>query len=199
MIRYRLYLFCFLILGCGGTEHQKPKEVIIVDTLVVDHSIDPQLNEPVIPKGAVTANFNADAVPFYAFVQKTDTLVGVTSIAFQKADVPSIAIHDAYGAKLSYLRFPEFDQDLLLITAKIKDTSFNKYYLYQYRNDSWQLVVNRFAIHKNHVTDSLQPIIVDPSNSNNMLRYYSVFDLDKKSKLGYTWRLLKESIPILKE
>lgn len=197
MIRPPQLLLFLFIFGCGGTERQKPKEEIIIDTLVVDHSLEPKISEPTIPEGAITANFNAEAIPFYAYVEKTDTLKGMTSIAFQQNQIPSIIIPDTYGANLSYLRFPEFDQDLLLITAKIRDTSFNKYYLYQYQNDTWQLVVNRFAIHKNHVTDTLQPIIVDPGNPKNMLRYYSVFDLDRESKLGYTWRLLKESIPIL--
>lgn len=197
MIRQSLFLLYFFILGCGGTEYQKPNEVTVVDTLQVQHSIDLEINEPTTPTGAITANFNEEAIPFYAYIEETDTTEAITQIAFQKTEIPNITIPDSYGASLSYLRFPEFDQDLLLVTAKIKDTSFNKYYLYQYQNNGWQLVVNRFAIHKNHVADTLTPIQVDPKNPKNMLRYYSVFDLDRESELGYTWRLLQESIPIL--
>ena len=58
------------------------------------------------------------------------------------------------------------------------------------------MVVNSFAIHKDNMSDTLVPIRVDPENPNYMLRYYSVFDLDETSDLGYTWRLLSERIPI---
>ncbi|MAP53903.1 MAG: hypothetical protein CL605_03285 [Altibacter sp.] len=187
-----------MLQGCGGSTTQGSKNIIgepepKTETEAVIEN--PVISEPILPSGAVTANFITKQTPFYAYVKGVDTSLGVTEIAFEDAAIPPIRIPETVGASLSSLRFNEFESDLLLVTAKIKDPNFNKYYLYQFQNGRWELVVNRFAIHKSHVSDTLIPITIDPANPGYMLRYYSVFDLDAKSELGYTWRLLSESVP----
>ena len=189
---------CLLFLNCG-TPPQKNKNVIGNDPIEeteVEDEVEVVPIKPVLPKGAVTANYEAGNVPFYAFVEKIDKRNGLAIISFESDKAPTIKIPKTYGANLSMLRFPEFESDLLLVTAKIKDPVFNKYYLYQLKNGQWSMVVNSFAIHKDNMSDTLVPIRVDPENPNYMLRYYSVFDLDETSDLGYTWRLLSERIPI---
>ena len=145
----------------------------------------------------MSANFKTDKIPFYGFVKKIDTRKGVTTIAFQENKAPTLVLKDTYAATISMLRFAGFDRDLLLVDTKIKDPQFHKYHLYILKNNAWLPVIKPFSIHESHVTDELQPIFVDPENANNMFRYYSVFDIDETSDLGYTWRLFNESVGII--
>lgn len=197
-MKYLVSLYVFgLLFGCGSNPKETPPKEIIKDpTPVVEVIEEPIIEEPVVPPGAVEANYIKGDVPFYAHVKYVDKKNGKTIIAFENKKLPPITISETYGATLSSLRFDEFDRDLLLITTKLKDPIFNKYFLYLYKDGQWKKVVNGFSLHKSHVTDSLVPIRVDPENPNHLFRYYSVFDLDETSELGYTWRLLSESIPI---
>jgi len=194
---FSIYLF-FLLFGCGSSTKEPKKDIINTDNNPPE-KVEPAIIEdspPTVPAGAVTANFVNNSVPFYAHVKQVDRAKGETTIDFENASIPSIIIPKTYGATLSTLRFDEFDRDLLLVTSRLKDPQFNKYYLFIYKGNRWQKVVNGFSIHRSHVTDSLVPIQVDKENTSNMFRYYSVFDLDETSELGYTWRLFSESIPI---
>ncbi|WP_432412036.1 hypothetical protein [Rasiella sp. SM2506] len=192
-----------LIIGCGAPPQKKSKNIIgpNTDETTIPVNIPkenlPILEEPKLPKGAVTANFLSNRKPFFAAVDNVDKRNGKTTINFEDAVAPNIVIPGAYGATLTTLRFVEFDRDLLLVKAKLKDPVFTKHYLYILRNNQWKLVVNGFSIHQDNNPESLEVITVDPENSKNMKRYYSVFDLDQTSSLGYTWRLLTESVPIL--
>jgi|GEM_PF-827281 len=192
-----------LVLSCVSPPKNKNKTIIgppVEDTTVpvnIPKEDLPILEEPKLPKGAVSANFLSKKKPFYAVVKNVDKRNGRTTIAFENGTAPNIVIPDTYGAVLTTLRFDEFDRDLLLVKAKLKNPVFTKHFLYVLRDNRWKLVVNGFSIHQNNNSKNLEPIVVDPENSDNMKRYYSVFDLDKNSSKGYTWRLLSESIPIL--
>ncbi len=200
----RLYiagLATVLFLSCGTTPQKKTDTIVIgKDSSSTNEAktepVEEVIVKPKLPKGAVTANYLNGVKAFYGYVKHVNTQKGITTIAFEEGAAPNIVLPEIYGAKLSYKRFPEFDRDLLLVTAKLKDPNFNKYFLYVLRNGSWKRVVNGWAIHKSNKPESLKPIIVDPKNPNKMKRYYSVFDLDETSELGYTWRLLSESIAI---
>lgn len=192
-----------LVLSCVSPPKEKNKTIIgppVEDTTVpvnIPKEDLPIITEPKLPKGAVTANFLSETKPFYAVVKNVDKRNGRTTIAFEDSAAPKIVIPDTYGAELTTLRFDEFDRDLLLVKAKLKDPVFTKHYLYVLRNNQWKLVVNGFSIHKDNNSKNLKPIAIDPENTKNMKRYYSVFDLDQNSSKGYTWRLLSESVPIL--
>ena len=198
-MKFTTILFISAMVGCGTPPANKNKTVIGTpeNRVNIPKEEIPTVVEPRLPSGAIRANFLADNTPFYAAVDKVDKRNGITTIRFEKPGVPKIMIQEAYGAKLTSLRFDEFDRDLLLVTTKLKDPVFNKYYLYVYRNNQWKLVVNGFAIHRDNNPDSLEPIVVDPEQPTHMMRYYSVFDLDENTSAGYTWRLLTESVPIL--
>lgn len=190
-------MLLFLLSSCG-TPTRKSNSVVInsdTSTVIQDPPID-TIIEPVIPEDAVTANYRTGTPAFYGYVNNVNTVKANTTISFENDYAPSLEIEESYGAELASLRFPEFDSDLLLVTSVIKDPNFNKYYLYVLKNKKWLQVVNGWAIHKDNKPDTLQPISVDPKNPDRMHRYYSVFDLDKESELGYTWRLLSERIPI---
>ena len=101
------------------------------------------------------------------------------------------------GGTVSSVSLEGFDRDLLLVTSKLKDPNFNKYFIFVLRNNAWKPVVNGFAIHKSNLNQISQPLQINPDRPKEILRYYSVFDLDKTSPLGYTWRLLRESVTIL--
>ncbi|MBT8261608.1 MAG: hypothetical protein KJO05_02220 [Bacteroidia bacterium] len=190
-------ILVFLLLNCG-TPPQKSTTVIINSdtTTVVPNTNKEIIIEPAIPEDAVTANYMAGIPAFYGYVNNVNTVDASTLIKFENDYAPSLEIEESYGAEIMSLRFPEFDSDLLLVTSVIKDPNFNKYYLYLLKNNEWVQVVNGWAIHKENKPDTLQPISVDPTNPSRMHRYYSVFDLDKESELGYTWRLLSERISI---
>ena len=190
-MRYITICFGLFLISCGspakkeknpiGNEPSKKENIPI---------------EPVIPDGAITADFNGNHTPFYSYVQKVDSNKAITTIAFENNRYPIIKIPKSYGAILDSIKMKGIDRDLLLATVTLKDTSFNKYFLYKLQNDNWKSVVNGFAIHKKNQPDTLRPITIDPKDSTKVIRYYSVFDLDTTSETGYTWKLLKESIPI---
>lgn len=189
----------FVLINCGTPQKKRPSssetnnEKVIISS---EPKTEKPEEKPALPNGAVTAHFTSGTLPYYGYVQKVDKRKGETTIAFENNKAPLLKIPKTYGAKLEVLTFPEFKSDLLLVTAQLKDPIFNKYFLYVLKNGGWQPVVNGFALHKSHVNDTLVPITVDPEKPDHMFRYYSVFDLDEESELGYTWRLFNESIPI---
>jgi hypothetical protein len=186
-------------LGCGSP----PKTVITAKeesnatTIISDKVIDASeiVNEIPLPKGAVLGDYKGDALPFYAEIPKVDLKNRRTYVSFI-SDCPQIVIPETVGGTVSSLSLEGFDRDLLLVTAKLKDPNFNKYFLYILRNNEWKPVINGFAIHKSNLNQISQPLQINPDKPNEIVRYYSVFDLDKDSPLGYTWRLLHESIAV---
>ena len=189
-MKHTLYFIFVFLLSCG-TPKKKEKNII-----GDPKPVKTEITKPEIPEGAVTADFNGNKTPFYGFVKKVDLQKGITTIAFEGNQYPAIEIPKSYGAVLDTLKIKGIDKDLLLATVKLKDTSFNKYYLYKLQNKGWKPVVNGFAIHKSNRPDTLRPIAIDLKDSTKVIRYYSVFDLDKSSESGYTWKLLQETIPM---
>jgi len=185
-----LFFFYVFLIGCGTPK--KKENNIIGDP----KPVNTETSKSEIPEGAITADFNGDKSPFYGFVQKVDLQRGITTVGFERKQYPVIEIPKSYGATLDTLKMKGMDRDVLLATVKLKDTNFNKYFLYKLQNNQWKSVVNGFAIHKANRPDTLQPIVVDPKDSTKVIRYYSVFDMDKNSETGYKWKLLQETIPI---
>ena len=203
MIKFLVPIPLLWFLGCGSP----PKTVTTKDesnstTVISDEALetsDPDIKiitEMPPPTGAVLGNYNGDAIPFYAEISKVDTKNQTTYVSFNNDNCPQIVIPETVGGSVSNLCLEGFDRDLLLVTANLKDPNFNKYFLYVLRNNQWKLVVNGFAIHKSNLDQISQPLQIDPDKPKEIFRYYSIFDLDKESPLGYTWRLLNESIAI---
>ena len=180
-----------MVFACGRPPQKLQKRDIGHEVEVIREEM-----EPVIPESAVTADFGGGPDVFYAYIKRIDPENAVTYIGFEKDRFPEVKIPKTYGAVLSSLHFEGYDGDLLLVTAKLKDTNFNKYFLYILRDSLWKPMTNGFAIHKSHLSDTLVPISPNPNKPNELLRYYSVFDLDNSNGAGYTWRLLRESVPI---
>ncbi len=201
MIKIFLFTTVLYSMSCG-TPSKTPNNVIGDDksntTTPKDINTSPDLVivEPKIPEGAVAGNFNGDFKTFYAQISHIDRRNEKTHISFEGKKYPDLIIKKTVGGTLSTLILDGFDRDLLLVTSKIKDPNFNKYYLYILRNNKWKPVVNGFAIHKSNLSEVDTPIKIDPNNPNNILRYYSVFNLEKNSPTGYSWLLQNESIPI---
>jgi hypothetical protein len=203
MTKFLVTITLLWFLGCDSptnivTAKDNLNETTIFseDSLVASDSVIKIIAENPPPPGAVFGNYNGDAFPFYARVLKEDTKNHKTYIAFNTKNCPQIVIPETVGGSLSSICLEGFDRDLLLFTAKLKDTSFNKYFLYILRNQEWKQVVNPFAIHKSNLTENLQPLQINPDETSKVLRNYSVFDLDETSPHGYTWRLLTESVVI---
>lgn len=172
----------------GETQKEIPKEETESNTIIV-------MSE--IPDGAVSGNFNLDAASFYAAVDLVDTENETTTIAFEDQSMAAITIPEAIGASLSSVRFDEFDRDILLVNSVYKDPIFRKYYLYILKGNEWQPVVDGFILHIENISGDMVPIKVDPSNSNRMIRSYSVFNMDPESETKYTWILKEETADII--
>ncbi|GER58308.1 hypothetical protein ULMA_04160 [Patiriisocius marinus] len=194
-----IVLFIFAV-GCGapskntGPIIDSKTESDVITSKNNPTSTEPTVVKPILPKGAVIGNYNGDLKPFYAHVSKIDTKKGVTTVSFESKKYPDVLIPKTYGGTVAPLILEGFDRDLLLVTAKLEDPNFNKYFLYVLRNNSWKPVMNGFAIHKSNRPETLQVIRVNPENKNELIRYYSVFDIDETNEEGYVWRLLEESI-----
>ena len=196
-----LLLISLLYIAACGSSSEKQNTVVIGDphpkTETVSEEIIAETEVlPVLPDGAVIANYKTDKIPFYGFVKNVDIRKGVTTIAFENNKAPQLILKETYGATISMLRFDEFDRDLLLVNTKINDPQFHKYHLYILKNGQWLPVVKPFALHESHKEAQQNPIFVDPKNANNMFRYYSVFDIDDTNDLDYGWRLHNESVAI---
>lgn len=190
----------FYFAACGGSS-KKTNTVIIGDsereTIVKEIEPEPKATTAALPKGAITANYKQSEAPFYGYVKNVNKQKGITTIAFENDQAPPIILNKRYGATLSLLRFDTFDSDLLLLDTKISDPQFHKYHLYILKNNTWLPVVKPFAIHESHKEAQQNPIFIDPDNSNNMFRYYSVFDIDDTNNQEYGWRLHNERVAIL--
>lgn len=183
-----------LVLVSCGTPTKQNKSIIGEEPTTTTEIIEPEIPKSSIPKDAVFGNYKGDLKPFYAMVDKVATKNGITYISFQNNKYPKISIQNTYGGTLTSLQLNGFDRDVLLFTAALKDQDFNKYFLFALREEQWKPVINGFAIHKSNRPDTLQILKTNPENPQEILRYYSVFDLDETSKEGYTWRLLQESV-----
>lgn len=191
---YFIFLI-FILVGCGNTV-EKSRNVIGEEDINVPIPSESIEKTILVPDGAISGNFIEGSKPFYAHIKKIDRRNETTVIAFEGDKYQPIIIPESVGAQLEILKLENFKQDLLLINAKLKDTNFNEYYLYQLKENEWRPVMNRFDIHKSNMSDTLVPIAMDPADSTKLVRYYSAFDLDNKSTKKFTWMLFRESIKI---
>ena len=193
-MKYFFLATCFLLVSCKEFGSDQKQEVDV--TIEEPDSLNNPEEIIKIPEGALKARFIEAQDSLFAFVKEIDPATETTLIAFENAQLPEISIPESMGAQLGILKLKNFPNDVLLINAKLKDTNFNEYYLFVWKDSLWKQPVNRFDIHKSNMSDTLIPIINNPKDSTQLLRYYSVFDLDKTSGKKYTWRLMQESIPV---
>ena len=173
-MKYLLFAIRFLILGCKKiSEKSPPSELPIQEPSTV------VIEKPDLPEGAFKADFIGNQDSLYVFVRKVDTSTGTTLIGFENEQLPEIIIPESIGAQLHILKLKNFQNDVFV-----------------WKDSLWKQPVNRFDIHKSNVTDTLSPIMNDPKDSTRLVRYYSVFDMDRKSEKKYTWKLMSESISI---
>lgn len=148
-----------------------------------------------VPEDALMGAFSGkDSV--YVFINEIDTTNNTTRIGFQNQQLPEITIPESIGAELQLLKLKNFKNDVLLVNAKLPDTNFNEYYVFVYKDTAWTQPVNRFDIHKSNMSDTLIPIRNNPRDSTQLLRYYSAFEMDRKSEKKFTWKLMQESVMI---
>ena len=195
------------IFGCGSPSKSTVKveessstsasTTIDSEPIVATNSVIETVTENSSIELTIIGNYNGDSIPFYAKVSTVDSINQITYISFEKQSCPQIAIPKTMGGAVSSISLEGFDRDLLLVTTKLKDPNFNKYFIFVLRNNEWKPVVNGFAIHKSHLNQISQPLEINPDRPKEILRYYSVFDLDETNPLVYTWRLLRESVAIL--
>ncbi|CAM3261274.1 hypothetical protein [Aequorivita lipolytica] len=191
-MKYFLISILSLFLGCKKLNDRKEPatDFVVEKPLVI---ID---KHPVLPKGALKADFFGTQDSIYAYVKHIDTVNETTRVQFEQKKLPEIIIPESIGAELQVIKLKNFKKDVLLVNAKLKDTNFNEYYLFVWNDSIWTQPVNRFAIHKSNMMDTLVPIINNQKDSTQLLRYYSVFNMDRKSEKKYSWKLMQESVPI---
>ncbi len=191
-MKYFLLAVLFIALSCRKPPTAKPP----ARGPIVDKSQALEAEKPTLPKGAIRANFDGSGDSLYVFVKEVDSASQTTLLGFEGEAFPELSIPESHGAQLQLLKLKKFPNDLLVVQAKGSDTNFNDYYLFVWQDSLWKQPVNRFYIHKANMNDSLRPIMDDPSDSTKVLRYYSVFDIDPNSEKKYSWRLMRESVPL---
>lgn len=191
-MKWILLSIVFLFLGCKKftRDHKQETDVITAEPPIVI------IEETELPEGAIIADFLGNQDSLYAFIKKNDTLIETTLIGFQNNKLPDISIPESIGADLYILKLQSFETDVLLVNAKLKDTNFNEYYLFMWKDSTWKQPVNRFNIHKSNMSDTLIPIQINPKDSTEFLRYYSVFDMDRNSSKKFSWLLQHETVKI---
>ncbi len=182
----------FLFISCKkatGDYHQETEVIIAKPTNII-------AEKTTLPEGAIKADFLGNRDSLYAFIKTVDASTETTFIDFENKKLPEISIPESIGAELQILKLKNFDGDILLVNAKLKDTNFNEYYLFVWDDSLWKQPVNRFDIHKSNMSDTLIPIRNNPKDTTQLVRYYSVFDMDSKSEKKFTWKLMQESVTI---
>lgn len=191
-MKYLLVVLIILFYGCKNfSSESKPEKIIEIEDSVIPIE---EKKEPAT-KG-IFGDFLGNKDSVYVFTQKIDSVKELTLISFKENKYPNITIPQSIGADLETIKLNNFKGDVLLVNAKLKDTNFYEYYLFVWKDSMWKQPVNRFAIHKSNYFDTLIPITNNPKDTTQLLRYYSVFNMDKKSDKKFTWKLLRESIPI---
>ncbi len=193
-MKYLFLTTVFLFLSCkkfGGDYRQETD-------LNTEESSNFIAEKTELPEGALYADFMGNQDSIFAFIKEIDASTETTLIGFQNKKLPEITIFESIGAQLNILKLKNFDSDVLLVNAKLKDTNFNEYYLFVWEDSIWKQPVNRFDIHKSNMADTLIPIKNNPKDSTQLLRYYSVFNIDRTSEKKYSWKLMQESVSIEK-
>jgi len=192
-------LIISLLLACGSPKKSGDPVVVIPDR---DESAPPPVaskpTPPPKPKdppmGAVTASFQDNGSPLYAYVKKVNKRKGGMTIAFEGNRLPQIEVREGQSADLSIVTLKDFSRPLLLVNAQLKDPDFRKYHLYVWKDGSWLQPIRPWAVHLDHSPNQLETLRQDRAGF--VKRYYSVFDLDTEGDSTYTWRLLEEEVPV---
>ena len=188
-------VFLWAMSSCGAPP--KPKPPIVEKDPKQETETNTIITMSNIPEDAVSGNFSLNAAPFYAAVEVIDSENETTTISFEDITIAKITIPEAIGASLSSVRFEQFDQDVLVVNTVYKDPIFRKYYLYILKDNQWKPVVDGFIIHVENMSDDGAPIKTHPTQSNKMIRSYSVFDMDQESDTKYMWILHEETVEVL--
>lgn len=191
-MKFLLLAILFLFFSCNGFGNRYKKE-----TDVITPELSSETKAKItIPEGALKADFIGNRDSLYAFIKTVDTTNNTILVSFENELLPEITIPESLGAQLELLKLKNFENDVLLVTATPQDTNFNEYYLFVWKDSVWNQPVNRFYIHKNNLSDTLVAIKNNPKDSMQLMRYYSVFEMDPASDKKYSWRLTQESIKI---
>ncbi|WP_026450837.1 hypothetical protein [Aequorivita capsosiphonis] len=191
-MKYLTLVLVFLLFSCNEFKNGNNSEM---DVITSETPINSKTKTG-IPEGALRADFIGNRDSVYAFIKEIDTSTKTTLISFEKDKLPEISIPESLGAHLKILKLKNFDQDNLLVNAISLDTNFNEYHLFVWKDSMWNQPVNRFYIHKSNMSDTLIPIKDNPKDSMQVIRYYSVFEMDQTSEKKYSWRLEQESVLI---
>ncbi len=187
-MKYLLLALPFLFLGCKKLGDKPQQET---DILLEEEPLSIINKGTNIPEGALTADFFGNSDSVYAYIKKIDPINEITHIGFENEKLP-----ESIGAELQLLKLKNFGNDILLVNAKLKDTNFNEYYLFVWEDSIWKQPINRFDIHKSNMSDTLIPIQNDPKDSTQVLRYYSVFNMDRDSEKKFRWKLMRERVSV---
>jgi hypothetical protein len=192
------FLFLLVVCCACGSPNGKTDKTVIGPTVA-----DPiPARTPALekPPTAVTGAFTPNRAPFYAYIKNIDTSTSSTIIGFEDEVYPQISVPKTVGGSLHILMLSGYDREVLLLRAHLKDKNFYKYFPFVLKENRWIALTNGFAVHKSNRPDTIAHILKNnPEVPDEVIRYYSVFDLDATSETGFTWRLLSESIPINKD
>lgn len=140
----------------------------------------------------VRADFNGDGNSFFAHICTVNQSDMSTTICFENSNYAPLVIPNTIGGNLTSLSLKGSNRDYLLYTEY--DNELYEYYLFVLRNNTWNQVIDSFCIHESNLSSVIAPIRVDPNHSDQLLHYYSVFDLDAANVDKHPWKLEEESV-----
>ncbi len=143
----------------------------------------------------VCADFNGDQNTFTAYICTVNPTDETTTICFENSNYLPLVVSNTTGGNITSLKLECSDRDYLLFTAI--DKEFATYFLFVLRNNQWKPVIDSFCIHKSNLTSDITPIRVDPNHPDQLLHYYSVFDLDQANLHKDPWKLVEESVKMI--
>lgn len=145
----------------------------------------------------ITADFTGHSVPIFCFVKEIDYDARTTVIGFKNDILKDLRVANTLGGTLKKIKIKGFKTDLLLFEGEIEDPKFVKYHLFIVKNNTWVPVIDPFTIHENHLVKIEKPIWANPQNPSQLIRCYSVFDLENQNKGLPPWKLLTEKVAII--
>ncbi len=140
-----------------------------------------------IPSDAISGDFNGDGELDYMWLQEpeltasNEDCVGecVSYIKFSDLSIPEIEVTNSIGGTPSNLGDLNSDgtDEIGLLPAWFS-SCWREYFVWTFKNESWEYAVNPFNTHCNQWDEGIRPIEIDPSRSGNVIIRYSEQDED---------------------
>ena len=84
------------------------------------------------------------------------------------------------------------DQQIIVVNPDRSKGDFKEFFVYARDGKQWKLWLTPWSLHKDNVAAHPVAFIADPDDPTQVLRYYSVYDLEDPE--NYHWKTFRESV-----